>query len=126
MNTKEDLMAILEYFIMDPDAKESWKDDNMLSGDLNPRRRGALFFFTALSFFRGMNCPVELGPSLQVLHVPWIAKKLKIRQLGIGFCSFDWSKSWKDDNTLSGDFNPRRWSVLFFFTVSRSCVFSGE
>jgi len=46
MKTKEDLMAILEHFIMDPDAKESWKDDNMLSGDLNPRRWSVLFFFT--------------------------------------------------------------------------------
>ena len=46
MKTKEDLMAILEYFIMEPNAKESWKDDKTLSGDLNPRRWSVLFFFT--------------------------------------------------------------------------------
>lgn len=46
MKTKEDLMAILEYFIMEPDAKESWKDDKTLSGDLNPRWWSVLFFFT--------------------------------------------------------------------------------
>ena len=80
-------------------------------------------FSIALSFVRGMNCPVELGPSLQVLHVPWIAKKLKIRQLGIGFCSFDWSKSWKDDNRLSGDFIPADEVTLFF---SQHWVFFGE
>ena len=75
------------------------------------------YFHNVEVFFRGMNCPVELEPSFQDLHVPRIAKKLKIRQLGIGFCSFDWSKSCKDDNTLSGDFNPRRRGVLIFHSV---------